>query len=176
MDDTRYELRLVPNRCGIYQVHMYLNMQPIKGSPFLIKIDSNGQVQAQPALNTTAGTNDYSSNTTTQITQISSLATSSNNLTSFTTTTTSSSATPLIQPSRTPQQQQKSPRKKSSDSSSSTARSVRLIRTELFDLTNQSDDLIAGEEVKLNGASSSSLCQSLFLILFFVYIYQFYLI
>lgn len=197
MDETRYELRLIPNRCGIYQVHMYLNLQPIKGSPFVIKIDNNNQqcasqqtsppqptprsatgVGAAPMITSNNNNNnnnntDYSSNTTTQITNISSLATSTNNLTSLTTmTTTTTSANdnedktlsaPIV-PSSIPiasrrfssvSQSRESPhqqtRKKSTDSSSSCTRSARLLRTELFDLTNQSDDLIVGEEVKLNG-------------------------
>lgn len=178
IDETRYELRLIPVRCGIYQIHMHLNLIPIKGSPFLIKID--------PASSATA--NDCSSNTNTQMTNISSLTPTSHMTTTPTPTSSSSpcpcdndppstssrqrlssqqqqqqqqTTKPLSQqqqqpllPPQPPQSQQhgnSQVRKKSAENIATAAR--RQLRTELFDLTNQSDDLVVGEEVKLNGSN-----------------------
>lgn len=31
LDETKYELRLIPNKVGVYQIHMFLNGQSIKG-------------------------------------------------------------------------------------------------------------------------------------------------
>ena len=39
IDETQYEIKLLPTKTGTYQVNVYLNGLAVDGSPFLIKID-----------------------------------------------------------------------------------------------------------------------------------------
>jgi hypothetical protein len=169
IDATKHELRLVPTRVGIYQIHMFLNGQSIKGSPFLIRIDaiasstdsmwnaatsgsSNTQIttisstinnhpmnldnHSKPpghhldkddVFNLTSSSN---VNTDEQVKRMSGLRKSLNDINHILTQAQSDNTV--------------------STSMSSAATQLKKLRTELFDLTNQSDDLIVGEEVRLN--------------------------
>lgn len=40
VDKTKYEIKLIPRISGVYKVRLFLNDLTVKGSPFIIKVDS----------------------------------------------------------------------------------------------------------------------------------------
>ena len=45
VDGTKYEIKLLPRSAGIYKVRLLLNGLTVKGSPFVIKIDSGTNLE-----------------------------------------------------------------------------------------------------------------------------------
>ena len=40
VDNAKYEIKVLPKSSGVYKVRLYLNGSTVKGSPFIIKVDS----------------------------------------------------------------------------------------------------------------------------------------
>ena len=46
IDDTKYEIKLLPTRAGAYKVRLFLNGISVKGSPFVIKINAQNELES----------------------------------------------------------------------------------------------------------------------------------
>lgn len=111
IDETKYELKLIPRQIGEYKIYMFLNNQSVKGSPFSIKIDS---------LNGTKITQNLSFN-------------------------------------KIPQQKLDNLNSKILIGNENdylrklNQNTCQTFKTDVFELSNRNEDLVVGEEVKLNG-------------------------
>lgn len=100
IDETKYELKLVPKQLGEYKIHMFLNNQPVKGSPFSVRINSlNGKKISRNI-----------------------------------------SFNKILEK-----------KMKNSESKDFVQYSAQNLKNNVFDLSNRNEDLIVGEEIKLNG-------------------------
>lgn len=122
IDDTKYEIKLLPKHAGDYKVYMYLNNESVKGSPFLLKIDDIEKF--------------YSDNIQCE-----------NYKKKLSNSIDNDSLRPEYQLGF-----KGSLNIGSRDSVNETVYSSnRSLKTDVFELSNKSEDLIVGEEVKLNG-------------------------